>query len=407
VGVLPPDPLYDYLDAIAASFRRRLLLVIDTPELLRTPKNRAQASRQRECLEVARGQIREQMRQKRRRAARGEVSVEIQISALDISAPPAASTSVKRYLDAMSGLVYRDDRQVAHLAVKRLAEDDPRWRDDPRERRGKPPSVMISVLPLRLYVADFDRAFRLHDSTRPDDEYGREGQELWANDWSMADDARLDWLRNDEREADACAGAYAEMGAELAAKLSRKFERQRTELESKLILHHRPRPEYRPGTRDQWKWDPEILEHLGPSFDPPIWMERHDMPGEFWLPLPPEVPGHASWTETISAEMSNHRARWPLLPDAFNTDLSLDIANLGAGANARDIDNLAHDVLRVFEKLYCRGRRGTVTGYRAYRSPSETPGVRVKVMTGARIQQLSDALEAARMYLISNGPRPR
>jgi Holliday junction resolvase RusA-like endonuclease len=402
-----PDPLYDYLDAIAASFRRRLLVFIDTPELLRTTKNRTQARRQREHLDVARGQIREQMRKQRRRAFRGDVSVELSISALGISAPPAAPKSVKRYLDAMSGLVYRDDRQVAHLSVQRLAEDDPRWRESSRESRERSPSVMISVVPLRLYVADYDRAFRLHDEIEFDYDYDdrREGQELWADGWTMVDDAHLDRLREDE--AATRDGAYAFMEPELAAAFSRDLEHERSELHSKLILHHRPRPEDRPGTRDEWEWGPEILEYVGPSFDPPVWMERHDMPDEFWLPLPPEVAGDVAWTESLRTEMSKHRARWPLLPDAFNTDLSLDIAILGAAANARDIDNLAHDVLRAFEELYCRGRRGTVTGYRAYRSPSETPGVRVKVMTGARIQQLANALDASRAYIISKGPEAR
>lgn len=197
---MSPDPLYDYLDAIAASFRRRLLVFIDTPEMLRTTKNRTQARRQREHLDVARGQIREQMRKQRRRAFRGDVSVELSISALGISAPPAAPKSVKRYLDAMSGLVYRDDRQVAHLSVQRLAEDDPRWRESSRESRERSPSVMISVVPLRLYVADYDRAFRLHDEIEFDYDYDdrREGQELWANGWTMVDDAHLDRLRENE-----------------------------------------------------------------------------------------------------------------------------------------------------------------------------------------------------------------
>jgi hypothetical protein len=200
------------------------------------------------------------------------------------------------------------------------------------------------------------------------------------------------------------------MDPELAAAFPRDLEHERSELHSKLILHHRPRPEDRPGTRDEWEWGPEILEYVGPSFDPPVWMERHDMPGEFWFSLPPEVAGDVAWTESLRTEMSKHRARWPLLPDAFNTELSLDIAILGAGANARDIDNLAHDVLRAFEELYCRGHRGTVTGYRAYRSPSETPGVRVKVMTGARIQQLANVVfeseEQARQAAPSVGPAP-
>lgn len=212
----------------------------------------------------------------------------------------------------MSGLVYRDDRQVAHLSVQRLAEDDPRWRESSRESRERSPSVMISVVPLRLYVADYDRAFRLHDEIGFDYDYDdrREGQELWADGWTMVDDAHLDRLR--ENEAATRDGAHAFMDPELAAAFPRDLEHERSELHSKLILHHRPRPADRPGTRDEWEWGPEILEYVGPSFDPPVWMERHDMPGEFWLPLPPEVAGDVAWTESLRTEMSKHRARWPL-----------------------------------------------------------------------------------------------
>lgn len=401
------DPICDYLDAVAASFRRRLWLAIETPELLRTTRNRAQAKRQEGHLQVARAQIKEQMRHQRRRAFRGDVSVEIDISALGVRTPPSAPKSVKRYLDAMAGLVYADDRQIAHLAVQRLAEDDPRWRDTSRERREGQPSVMVTVLPIRLYVADYDRAFDLHDTMARDFDYDDRGDDegFWTHDWGIGDEMRLDELHEDRRDAEAKIGAYGILDEDLAAQLSDHREREISKIRAKLLLHRRPQRQDRPGTREEWDWEPDMLEHLNLSLDPPVWMERYDMPSEFWLPLPPEAPGDAAWRHTVRTEMEKHRARWQLLPAALDTDLALDIAILGAGSNARDIDNLAHEVLNAFEELYCRGRRGTVVGYRAYRCPSESPGVRVRAMMGKRIRQLANALNAARSYLISRGPR--
>ena len=402
------DPLYDYLDAVAASFKRLLWLHIETPELLRTTRNRAQARRQERYLELARAQIREQMEKQRRRAFRGDVSVEIDISALGVAMPPSAPRSVKRYLDAMSGLVYADDRQAAHLAVQRLAKDDPRCRDsDAVAQNDGEPRVGITVLPVRLYVADYDRAFRLHDSIERDYDYDDhdEGHELWAQDWRVDDDMRLDELREEQRDLEAKVGGYGLLDGDLAARLAGHTEREISQLQAKLMLHRRPQAEDRPGTREEWDWSAEVLRHISTTLEPPAWMPRYDMPGEFWISLPPEMRGGAAWRRTIRAEMEKHRARWRVLPAAFDSDLSLDIAILGAGTNARDIDNAAHDVLTAVEDLYCRGRRGTVTGYRVYRCPSETPGVRVRMMMGERIPQLARALETARRYVISRGPR--
>jgi Holliday junction resolvase RusA-like endonuclease len=402
------DSLYDYLDAVAASFKRRLWLQIETPELLRTHKNRAQAMRQEPYLELACVQIREQMRTQRRRAFRGDVSVEIDISALGVAMPPSAPKSVKRYLDAMSGLVYADDRQVAHLAVQRIAKDDPRWRDsDADGQSGGEPRVAITVLPVRLYVADYDRAFRLHDKIERNYDYDAhdEGHELWAQDWSIEDGMRLDDLRAEQRDLEAKAGGYRFLDEDLAARLASHTEREISQLQAKLMLHRRPQAEDRPGTREEWDWSPEMLKHFPTTLEPPAWMPRYDMPGEFWIPLPPEVSGGTAWRRTIRAEMEKHRERWRILPAAFDSDLSLDVAVLGAGTNARDIDNAAHDVLTAVEDLYCRARRGTVTGYRVYRCPSEIPGVRVRMMMGERIPQLARTLETARWYVISRGPR--
>lgn len=190
---------------------------------------------------------------------------------------------------------------------------------------------------------------------------------------------------------------------DLVALLGQQREREISELEDRLFFHRRPQAEDRPGTRDEWDWRSGLLKH----FDLPTWMERYDMPGEFWLPLPPEARGDAAWRQTIRIEMEKHRARWRLLPVVFDTELSLDIAILGASANARDIDNLAHEVLRAFEELYRLGRRGTVVAYRAYRCPADTRGVRVRAMMGERIRQLSEALDAAREHVIDRGPQER
>lgn len=416
VGLLPPDRLYDYLDAVAASGRRRLWLDVRTPELLRTTNNRTQAKRQAGYLKAAQAQIQTQMRQQRRRAFRGDVSVELDIYAMGLPNPPTAAKSIKRYLDAMSKLVYRDDEQVAQLAVHRLADDHPRWRNHPAKRNAdlraasnRLPSALITVLPLRLYVADYDRAFRLHDAIARDCDYDYrdEGQELWSNDWNYGDDHRLDELRENRRDAELRRGAYAIMDDELAVRLSHHRERQIAEIETKLILHRRPEAEDRPGTQREWELDPAICEHLDMHFAAPVWMERYDMPGEFWLPLPPEVRGGVAWRDTVRQEMVKHRERWRMLPSAFDGELALDIAVLGGGGNARDVDNLAHDVLSAFEELYCLGHRGTVTGYRVYRCPAETSGVRVRAMAGNRIRQLADALAAAREYVTSVGPRDR
>jgi hypothetical protein len=98
-------------------------------------------------------------------------------------------------------------------------------------------SVVITVLPIRLYVADYDRAFHLHSTIEHDRDYEdrSEGQEFWAHGWTNDDDIRLDWLRDDRREADARAGAYAILDEDLATRLSRRFD-ERAELRTKLVL---------------------------------------------------------------------------------------------------------------------------------------------------------------------------
>lgn len=117
----------DYLDA-NDSWRRSLHLRVETPELLRKGDNRRQRGRQEKLLTEARQQIRTQLKAAHRAAFRGEVTVDVVVFAPEGPAQPSAPKSVKRYIDALVGLVVKDDRQVAQLAVRRFAEDHPRRR---------------------------------------------------------------------------------------------------------------------------------------------------------------------------------------------------------------------------------------------------------------------------------------
>jgi hypothetical protein len=72
---------------------------------------------------------------------------------------------------------------------------------------------------------------------------------------------------------------------------------------------------------------------------------RIEMPGRIWLPLPTG----SGWLNVLRDRMAEHRGRWPILPAAFDSPLSLDIAVDGQGEVVKDIDNAAHAVLAAFE----------------------------------------------------------
>lgn len=375
------DGARDYLDAIA-SWRRRVLLQIETVELLRKPKGRSQARRQEHLLEDARSQLRTAMRASRRRAFRGEVSVELTIVAPDDVVAPSAPKSVKRYLDALNGIAYADDRQISHLLVRRFADDHPYRRRSSSASRSTSfararPSVRVSVMPLRLYVADYDRAFtgcaltaRRHDDELDDERAYEDGREL----------SRL----YEEREQDAEGeGIYGFGNSQLVDRLRGLREAQIRQLEVNRLLRQQPDRYDRP--------DPAPDRHLGlrgPENDVAMLLRRDGIPGTIWLPplltARRESEGEP-WARLARSQLTAHREEWgPILPDFFDQPIALDIAIFGADINTHDIDNVAHAVLQNFEKLYCQDRRGTVITYRVYRRNGEQSGIRVQLMTAER-----------------------
>lgn len=406
------DPeLNDYLDA-NARWRRALRLKIETPELLRKAGNRAQSQRQQVLLESVRAQLRADMRASNRRAFRGEVSVELVIFT-DERNPASAPKSVKRYLDALEQIVYADDRQVGHLLVRRFASDHPAARMaadaglptplvDATERESC--SVHVTVTPLRLYIADYDRAFSRRVELMQDRDVDQSARAFFDEDRDEVSYDDLDRLYEERRDDAREEGLYSSDMPGLAETMREFRESQIREMETALTLKERPDRDDRPGP-DPGARDNELFASVGL---PPIsTVFRYELPGTLWLPpllTQPRAAGEPSWSESARERLEAHRAKWRILPDVFDRPLALDIAIHGAAATTHDIDNVAHTVLKAFEELYCGDRRGTVVTYRVYRQTSDLEGVRVRLMTNDTLRQLDMAIEEARELVLREGP---
>lgn len=393
--------LSDYLDA-NAQHRRSARLSIHTTELLQQGgRSSKMKHRQERLLAEAREQISRQMAEIGKGMFTGEVSVELTVFAPTSGPLPSAPKSVKRYLDALEGHVYRNDRQVAHLSVIRFAPDHPYSRlratvpvPGPSPEPRQTATAHFTVTPLRLYIADYDRGFsqgpdlrrRSWRSDAPDF-----FEDAWDDDRDYEDLSDLYDERHDDHHS---RGPYRKPGGEFARTLRRYREDQIARLEAKRASDQKPGPGDRPGPRH----DPGVaaaLASLGIDDLPRRW----ELPGVLWLPLPTG----SDWKSILRERMTDHRACWRTLPALFDLPLSLDIAIHGEGEHVKDIDNAAHAVLAAFEERYCADRRGTVVAYRAYRAQAADPGVRVMVMRDDRVQQLSTLLDVVREEAVSRG----
>lgn len=421
-------PRRQFLDAIDAE-RRSLELHLHSPELLRRGTNRAQKARMAELRKLLRQDIVAQMRRGERRRFRGPVSIEIDLHAVSTEAAASSPPAVKAYLDLLQGPVYEDDRSVRHLRVARHARDNPTLREPPEDwlyagerRRPRGPAegvdVRIRVLPMRLYTTDFDRAFDLREQVFGDSERYRSWDHqldhpFWAVEWRPnEDDDRLSVLRAEHRDDLENRGLY-ELGGFYDTETMRglrlaqrhRREREIRALRHRLFLDQRPQDYDRPGPRSEL--DELLWKGMGEHAD--LLRDRDLlMPGSFFLPLPPEAHGDGPWKRTVTAAMAEHRERFPgFSAEPLDRALALDIAVRGAGANRRDLDNLARDILVPFEESYCAGRRGTVVSYRVYEAEGPRDEVRVLVMADERLHQLEDAIAKARNWILLHGPQFR
>ena len=127
-----------------------------------------------------------------------EVSVEIAVLAGEDLQPPQARDVVKAYLDLLTGLAYRDDQQIAHVAVSRSALDHPAMIAGIKRYGHKAPwgpgtlrtpRVLIGIEPVERYTLAYDRARRLAEG---DNEHERDDQDglapsPWRTHWTESD----------------------------------------------------------------------------------------------------------------------------------------------------------------------------------------------------------------------------
>jgi hypothetical protein len=421
-------PRRDYLDAIDSE-RRSMTLYLRSDRLLRIPETKSQARTMGQLRSTLREQIREQM--KGRGPFRRPVSVEIDLHATSVRQPPASPPSVKAYLDLLGkrgeqALVYRDDDLIHHLRVRRHAPDHPIHRAEPEDwsyiRSPQFPwgpadgvEARIVVKPLRLYTSDYDRLWQRRDQVFDDDRRHRwhhddpAGARFWARQWDdERDDERLSGLRQEDRDDANDRGLYAPGGlfdASAEMQAMRLEDRRRRQRETKaildrLLLDQKPGKLDRPGPVpeiDRLTWA-HILELLAMTRQHPI------IAGVFYFPLPAEKDGGPDWPTVVRQAMQDHQAKSRILARTLDTPLSLDISVRGAGSGRKDYDNLAHIVLRTFEEIFCAGVRGTVVSYRVYECEGEKPAVRVMVTTDQRLQNMEEAIETSRGWVLRHGP---
>lgn len=411
-----------YLDAVDGE-RRRLRVKLVSDDLLRKPSTAVQARRMRALADDLAEQARHQTRSRARRPFRGDVAVEIDLHAIGVQQPAASPPAVKAYLDLLQGIVYRDDSCIACLRVTRHAKDNPLFRGVPEDwtYSGATPrfphgpkshvEVRITIQPLRTYVADVDRLFRLREKVF-EDRYGdaldADGAEFFGNLFDhFEDDNRLDELREEERDESERRGLYAPGGLfdahpELAANLSQMRKAEVRALRRKLLLDGGPGPLDRPGpppaiTRLLWHSNPNLKR-----------LDSHDIfgAGRFRLPYPAGIPVGVPWRQQVRRELAEVHSRWRILDVLIGAPLALDIAVRGP-AGGKDLDNLARDVVVPFEEVVCANRRGTVASYRVYRAAPESgvPGVRLLVTGDERLDSFERALTTARQWLLMRGPR--
>lgn len=365
---MPLDPrMANYLAAIDA-FKRQVHFSFEGP-LLRKGSTRTARRRRRHREEELRLAMRAEMAAHRRRQFRGPVSVELAIFGGD----PQVPTIVKAYLDALEGIVYRDDRAVEHLIVSR-------WGAGSTATAEK---VYLRIEPLSTYVATFDYVFQ--QAWRVDELhhcFWEDEAPTWAKPFTGHDESEisrleLDLERQDEEDDLEEDELYA-FEPELAERLRTIRQEELASLRIKRVLDQPITFRDRPGKPPDWT--SPILEGDGvvELIDP---YDEFEMPGSFWLPSP-----ESDWKLRLPQEMLKRKAYWNLWNSPIKEPIALDIAVQGLPSAGKDLDNMAHAILVPFEEAFGDGCRGLVGAYRVYLRHGPKRGIRVRLLERERME---------------------
>lgn len=290
------------------------------------------------------------------------------VVAMSIHAPgtqqPLMPDVVKAHLDALQGIAYEDDRQVAGLIVHRHAWDHPML-EGHADREPGLPSVYVHVGLREAYTRLYDRMFRKEIWSRGADSAVRPG-------WRLKDEmARARELAKGQRP-----GAITDE--------IRLVQRET------LADHDRPGPL----TPDQ-----ERVERLL-RMQPFHAFLRRRLGATIILPLQGQGEGTseewAAETDRILQAQWRHRS---MVQEPLTTFVALDIAVRGQSVDGKDLDNLARSIIDRFEPIFC-AKRGTVVSYRAYRATGVPEGIQVRILSSEQMLRLEIAMGETRGAMV-------
>lgn len=384
----------DALKVIEAT-RREVRFLLPTDETLRKPRS-GQSGWTRRASEHAREMMIAALAERHRLAFRGRVALRLDVALAPADAGLGLRRVAKEYIDLMRGIVYSDDAVIDHVEVQ-------------RRRTGRDRTLaVIRCFPLAVFIADFDRAFRIWDELGfrpPDRGWGRHFdetyRELLAHDEStlrlvLDIDAQEEEQLAENPDAlvdlDIPAGmielqdwAVRESARE---QLIGSIARYRGVWLSDQGLDHRDRPGPAPG----WLVEAQALD----THD--IVGLRDTGPGCFVLPAPPSRSrkhGESRWDDLAKDVITRQVERDRMSNVRFEGALALDIAFRAGSADHADLDNLAHRVLGAMQKALPPDT-AKIAGYRAYRRAGHTPDVRVRLLPQRRLLTLGRAMNRGR-----------
>jgi Holliday junction resolvase RusA-like endonuclease len=399
----------DFLNVLAAE-RRELRLTMTTDRPLRAPKTATHRRRVAQLREQVAEQIAGQLDSHSRGAFRGRIAVELRLSVPDGGRHDAALPAlVKAYVDLLKGPVVFDDASVDHLLVLRQPAQDGRT------------VVLARCLPLSIFTAEYDRAFRLLSEletlpAEPPPRFidGRAVERVWGLD-------RFDrYAREVLVEESRLLALIEELDAECDEQIEDDPDAD-ADLGIPAGFEEFADPVVRAGAREQLRHTVALArgeELADQGFDardrpgePPDWLDRARMegaaevlelddaaPGCFVLPAPPERSadaGEPGWAQMIAGVFAQRTKDRSWREARFSGPLALDIAFRGTAGRHSDLDNAARRVLREFERAFA-ANAPQVDGYRVYRRPAMSDDVRVRVVPAVRLELLSRAMDDAR-----------
>ncbi|HEX6666527.1 MAG TPA: hypothetical protein VF081_08035 [Solirubrobacterales bacterium] len=393
----------DALQVLAAR-RRELPLTIVTSRPLRKTKRTSKRVREALRSEVL-GQIDAQLKERRRRAFRGRVAVDLELQLPEGRYGAEMGPVVKGYLDVLVGSVYSDDAVVDHLTVS-------------CSHAPGGTTVKVRCQPVDLFAASFDRSFRVapelglhnpesHPATLP---WGLKGFDRYEQESLAYEEGILGEIHrlNAEEELafeededadffpDVCEADRELADPQLRESLGPDLEKTIGYATGRRLTDQGFDSRDRPGAPPDWL-DEVLANDLGEVRRLP---EAH--PGCFTLPAPQERKrrlGESSWDwEARKCFVSRSGSPWYWRRALFAEPLVLDISVRGGSAPRHDLDNLARRVSAAFCGVFPAA--DPLGGYRVYRVREGAPEVRVRVIPSIRLKLLRQAWERAEKLVL-------